>query len=481
MVAMMLPGMASTVSVVREKAPKKKVTQASLLEKFLPGSPVGVAAGPASIGAKRDAWANALENMSGVYTGSPLTAAAKVAGMGFAGYQQGKASKDIEQGQQAFREKLANALAGGTPDNAAIAGLMTDPYAGDNGDMIMKLWERANPEPTEAKPRMATLKYSNGAEFPVDLNDPQGQKLYNDYITKMQAGGPGAPGAAGGVKDPFKITDNLQQSKVQQGAATVAGTLNSMFQSLSDRSAISDLDFVNGVAKILDPNSVVRTEEGRQVIESQSLSSQTLGMLNKLANGETALDPQTRAAMYELAARRGGEMLQQAQKENDFYRRMAEQNGYDPDLYVPQVPQGPRSDFTLDPANPANMPQTPDGWQPPAPGATAPPPNAPVPQPGSPPAASVPAPATTPPPMPQPGPAPAESVQPVTPSAPPIPPALQRVPMLPQLWPNVVQMATNPDGSIDQEALDAFAQRVQQDPRILQQFFPAAFPPGVQQ
>lgn len=471
MVAMMPPGMASTVSVVREKAPKKKVPRASLLDNFLPGAKTA-AVGPASLGNKRDAWANALENMSGVYTGSPITAAAKVAGMGLAGWQQGKAAQEMEQGQQAFREKWAKALAGGVPDNETISGLMADPYAGDAGNAIMQLWARANPEPGEVKPNMVPLEYPNGTKFQVDLNTPEGAQMYNEFVQKAQNGGM-AGGAGGGViKDPMKITDNLQQSKVQQGAATVAGTLNSMFQSLSDRSAISDLDFVNGVAKILDPNSVVRTEEGKQVIESQSLSSQTLGFLNKLANGETALDAQTRAAMYELAVRRGGEMLQQAETENGFYRNMAEQNGYDPNTYVPPVPKGPRSDFNLDPANPTNMPVTPPDWHPAADNGAAP-------QPGSPPAASADPQVPDPrlqqqpvPAMPQPGPAPSESVQPVDPPLPPIPPAIRQVPMLQQLWPQIIHDFDQPGD------LEAFQRAIQSNPALLQKAYPDAFPSG---
>ena len=468
MVAMMPPGASATVSVVRprdSKATKVAAATPSMLQKYIPALAGETRpAGPNTLAANRDAWANAMETMGGVYTPSPLTAIAKVAGMGLAGYNAGKSERALEEGSQAFRTKMAQALTGGVPSNETLAGLMADPYSDGASEAIMKLWDRANPDPNNVKHNMVTIKSPNGAEMPLDLNDPASKAYYDKYLRDMQSGQQGGAiqqGAAG-VKDPFKLTDNLQQSKVQQGAATVAGTLNSMFKSLSDSSAISDLDFVNGVAKILDPNSVVRTEEGRQVIESQSISSQTLGLLNKLANGETALDPKTRADMYELASRRGGEMLQQAQAETDFYRNMAEKNGYDPDTYVPKAPQGPRSDFTMDPQNPANMPQRSDFVPSPA-ASAAPPPAAPQPQ------------ATTPPPMPQPGPEPSESVEPVTPLIPPIPPNLQSIPMLRQLWPQIVQDLDGPG------ELDRFKDAIRSNPALLRHAYPEAFQSGVEQ
>lgn len=461
MVAMMPPGMASTVAVVREKAPKKKVTRASLLDNFLPGAKTA-AVGPASLGNKRDAWANALENMSGVYTGSPITAAAKVAGMGLAGWQQGKAAQEMEQGQQAFREKWAKALAGGVPDNETISGLMADPYAGDAGNAIMQLWARANPEPGEVKPNMVPLEYPNGTKFQVDLNTPEGAQMYNEFVQKAQNGGM-AGGGGGTVKNPLDITKEVTGDKQYQANQVATSTLNSMYKSFSDRSAISDLDYIIGVAKILDPTSVVRTQEGEQVQATQALPAQLAGRMNQLMNGQATLDDKTRADLYRLAHRRVSELQAQVGQQNDFYSNMATENGYDPNTYVPAMPEMPQGSIGYD----ANMKPPPD-WQPPAPGA-------PAPQPGSPPASAAPAPAPAPPSMPQPAPAPSESVQPVDPSLPPIPPALRQVPMLRQLWPQIVQDLDQPG------EMEAFQRAIQSNPALLQRAYPEAFQSGVQQ
>lgn len=436
--------LAKTTSLVRPKTPRERKTVSSLLENFIPKPATAGAVGPEALGTKRDAWANALNTMNSVYTPTPLTAAAKVAGMGLAGYGVGKASSDIEAGQAGFRTKLATALKGGAPNNASIADMMADPYAGQNMDTLFGLWERANPK-VSTDPEMVTLKYPNGTEVPVNLNSPEGKEMHRKFVEKM---GSGTGGAGGVIKDPMKITDNMQGSKVQQSAAVTAQTLGSMFQSLSDPSAISDLDFVNGVAKILDPTSVVRSEEGRQVIESQSIPSQVLGQLNMLANGQSRLDPQTRIAMYQLAARRGGEGLEMARKEADFYTKMAKSSGYDPEVYVPQVPEGPRSDFNFRPEAAAYPPEPTGPLPPPSPQQ---------------PATSVPD--SLPPP-----PAPSQTLDP---RATQFDQRLLTVPGARNLWPRIVEQAD------DAEELEAIINGIIENPDMLRQVFPDAFPSEV--
>lgn len=151
MVAMTPPGMAKTVSVLKEKTKKPEKTASSMSLPSMSG--LDATLGPKGLDANRDAWANALSTMSGVYTPDPLTAVAKVAGMGLAGYGQGKAVKAKEAGSAAYRSKLAEALAG-NPDNSALMGLMADPYADDNSQrMLMEIWQRNNPTQDEIQAR----------------------------------------------------------------------------------------------------------------------------------------------------------------------------------------------------------------------------------------------------------------------------------------------------------------------------------------
>lgn len=147
------PGMAKMASVVRDKTKKPMAASAvSAVTSRLPGI-TGGAMGPAGFDASRDAWANALSTMSGVNTPTPLTALAKVAGMGLAGYGQGKAVKAKEEGTSAYRARLAEALSG-QPGNADLVGLMNDPYADEKSQsMLWNLYERNNPTPDEMQQR----------------------------------------------------------------------------------------------------------------------------------------------------------------------------------------------------------------------------------------------------------------------------------------------------------------------------------------
>lgn len=161
------PGQARTVSVVREKT--KKPSPASAMSGAaarIPGI-TGGAIGPASLDASRDAWANALQTMSGVNTPDPLTAVAKVAGMGLAGYGQGKATREREAGSAAYKKRLADALSG-TPGNADVMSLMNDPYADQSSQaMLRDIWQRNNP--TEDQ-----LLQRRRAQMEIDqMDDPQ--------------------------------------------------------------------------------------------------------------------------------------------------------------------------------------------------------------------------------------------------------------------------------------------------------------------
>jgi hypothetical protein len=141
---------AKTQSLVQEKKQPKKVASAMDGMSLTSMAPL---TGPKSLDGSRDAWANALDTMSGVRTPDPLTAIAKVAGMGLAGYGQGKATREKEAGSAAYRAKLAEALSG-TPDNATLMQLYNDPYADEGSQrMAWNMYERNNPTQDQIQQR----------------------------------------------------------------------------------------------------------------------------------------------------------------------------------------------------------------------------------------------------------------------------------------------------------------------------------------
>lgn len=90
-----------------------------------------------------------------------------------------------------------------------------------------------------------------------------------------------------GNKDIASFTDVRDRMKVLQKAAL-------------DPSSVADLDFYIGIAKILDPGSVVRESEGQKIIDSTSIPQSILGQLNKAINGGAAVP---RQELYALAQR----------------------------------------------------------------------------------------------------------------------------------------------------------------------------------
>jgi hypothetical protein len=135
-----------------------------------------------------------------------------------------------------------------------------------------------------------------------------------------------------------------------------------MQKSLTDPSAMADLDFVYGLAKILDPTSVVRESEGKMVIESQGLGPQLLGQLNKLMSGEQAMLPEIREKLFSVAYRRAKELELQAQGERKHFSGVATENQFNPETYLQQVPQLPQWNPTTNQTPPAGKTSTGVPW-----------------------------------------------------------------------------------------------------------------------
>lgn len=178
----------------------------------------------------------------------------------------------------------------------------------------------------------------------------KGSRLY-DTNTKTFIETPGGTSADPAIDDPLKISKDYQNQPGFQRLKEVAPTVNSMVKSLDDPSAMADLDFVYGLAKILDPTSVVRESEAGMVIDSQGIAPSLLGQLNKIMTGEQAMLPETRRKLVAVALRRANEFKAQAEQERGFYGNMAKESGYNPDTYLQAVPAIP------------GIPTDEEGWQ----------------------------------------------------------------------------------------------------------------------
>jgi hypothetical protein len=73
----------------------------------------------------------------------------------------------------------------------------------------------------------------------------------------------------------------------------------SMIQNQTKDSTVADIEFVDSMAKIFDPNSLVREGEVKLVGRAQSIPENLQEMMRRVAFGEERLTPQTRARILE--------------------------------------------------------------------------------------------------------------------------------------------------------------------------------------
>jgi len=260
----------------------------------------------------------------------PLQALAHALMGGMGGYGEYSAEQDRLQEQQRNASMVANLTEGGkTPTYADLMGLSTDPWT-----------------PPAALTLGAEMLKGDTEKWAVN---PKTGQYYNQRTGEVKPMVPGQSQLA--LDDLAKIQDEYQKSYGVKEWAMAAPILDSMRASITNPSAISDLQFVNGVAKVLDPTSVVRTEEGRQVLQSQSIDSQTLGILNRILSGKQALGYDLRVEMYKLARERGAEYFEQAKGAHDYWSKQGASYGMRPDQML-----------GLDPLAAAEAPANPDEY-----------------------------------------------------------------------------------------------------------------------
>lgn len=111
------------------------------------------------------------------------------------------------------------------------------------------------------------------------------------------------PGQEVNPKDRLPFISSYENDPQVQGYNVMASTLNSLTGAVYDNSKVSDLEYIYGIAKALDPTSVVRESEAGMVLEAQGLDEATLGRLNGLLGGGT-LSPAQRIELLKLVRRR---------------------------------------------------------------------------------------------------------------------------------------------------------------------------------
>lgn len=139
---------------------------------------------------------------------------------------------------------------------------------------------------------------------------------------------------AGNFDNETKLRTEFQTQPEYKNFSTMYSTLDSLLESANDKSKVSDLDFVYGVMKTLDPNSVVRESEGQMVIDSQSVPDSILGRIKAMTSGGQSLTPEVRQELLNLAGNRYDAAYKLFDKKRKDYTTIGQQYGLNTDNLV---------------------------------------------------------------------------------------------------------------------------------------------------
>lgn len=187
----------------------------------------------------------------------------------------------------------------------------------------------------------------------IQSENSQTSKL-NELLTKVKMAGltkqAEVEGEAAGKKnvygdlaeDPESPQYKMSQDKMQKADSLrkelagnkeilefsdIKNRIEVLQKALQDPTSVSDLDFIYGAAKVLDPGSVVRESEGQTIIDSNSIPGSTLGYLNKAIKGESAIN---RKSIYDLVSRHYDTRKDRVGTILDNYTNLANKRGVPP-------------------------------------------------------------------------------------------------------------------------------------------------------
>lgn len=177
------------------------------------------------------------------------------------------------------------------------------------------------------------------------LTDPAERARYGIQPTDRNAYVVDAKGnLSKGADNPYDaarlqgIRQDIEKAPEVAAVNVVAPVWESMKDAFGRNTRAADLNLVYGMAKIMDPGSVVR--EGEQVLvnNTNSLPDWLVGQINRL-NGGAALQEDTRRALMDEAGSRVQQVYANAQPRLSYYRDFAARNSFDARDIIPYIPE----------------------------------------------------------------------------------------------------------------------------------------------
>lgn len=156
------------------------------------------------------------------------------------------------------------------------------------------------------------------------------------YVPRAQAAGMAAPS---GMKPSematikSKLRDDYRADPNIKGYQSVVPVYQSIEDAATRKGGAADLNLVYGLAKIMDPGSVVREGEQIMVRNSQGLTDQVLGMIQRVNSGQGLTEDYRQSILTEARSR-----VSAYKAANDkavaYYSSVAKDAGIDPSLIM---------------------------------------------------------------------------------------------------------------------------------------------------
>lgn len=174
--------------------------------------------------------------------------------------------------------------------------------------------------------------------LPQEVKDGAGNPMSWNRLTNTAA-------PIGGMGTPKPKFDDVASVRKEIGAlpevkrfSEAAPIYNSMLKSRGVNTSAADLDFVYGVAKIFDPDSVVREGEMKLVGSAQSLPEDVKALMGAVAMGKGRLSPEARDRILQIAQTRINELQSSYEGRVAPYTGIAQRNNINTADILPQLP-----------------------------------------------------------------------------------------------------------------------------------------------
>lgn len=155
----------------------------------------------------------------------------------------------------------------------------------------------------------------------------------------LQQGGPKFDDVAGVRKEVTALPEVKRYSEALP-------SFRSMVESQKKDTRAADLDFIYGMAKIFDPDSVVREGEMKISQATGSLGEQLSGIYKSVFMGESRLTKEVRQRLLEVAQNRINELKTSVDTRVEPYKGIAERNKMNWADIAPQFPEMPKVEAT---------------------------------------------------------------------------------------------------------------------------------------